>query len=87
LRFDVVVERSEDGCYVAYALELLGRHTQAKTSNKLVERIKEATELYPNVNSRSSIEELASVQFIEVEVSRLKTEDSLRMPSTRDIST
>jgi predicted RNase H-like HicB family nuclease len=51
LKFDVVVERSEDSYYVAYVAKLLGRHTQAKTSNKLVERIRKATELYPNVNS------------------------------------
>jgi predicted RNase H-like HicB family nuclease len=51
LKFDVVVERSEDNCYVAYVAKLLGRHAQAKTSNKLVERIRKATELYSNVDS------------------------------------
>jgi predicted RNase H-like HicB family nuclease len=47
LKFDVVVERSEDSYYVAYVAKLLGRHTQAKTSNKLVERIKESDGALP----------------------------------------
>ncbi|MEM0324193.1 type II toxin-antitoxin system HicB family antitoxin [Thermofilum sp.] len=46
LSFTVVIEKDEDGYYVAYVPELPGCHTQAKTLDELLERIKEAVELY-----------------------------------------
>jgi predicted RNase H-like HicB family nuclease len=64
----VVIEKDEDGYYVAYVPELPGCHTQAKTLDELLERIKEAVELYLEVEG-SPVEmgrELLSLQFIEV---------------------
>jgi len=46
LKFAVVVERDEDGYYVASVPELLGCHTQAKTLDELTKRVKEAIEVY-----------------------------------------
>jgi len=43
--FSVVVERDEDGYYVASVPELPGCHTQARSLDKLMERVKEAIEL------------------------------------------
>jgi hypothetical protein len=43
--FSVIVERDEDGYYVASVPELHGCHTQARSLDKLVERVKEAVEL------------------------------------------
>jgi predicted RNase H-like HicB family nuclease len=43
--FSVVVERDEDGYYVASVPELPGCHTQARSLDKLMERIREAVEL------------------------------------------
>jgi predicted RNase H-like HicB family nuclease len=43
--FSVVVERDEDGYYVASVPELAGCHTQARSLDKLMERIREAIEL------------------------------------------
>ena len=43
--FNVVVERDEDGYYVASVPELPGCHTQARSLDKLMERIREAVEL------------------------------------------
>ena len=43
--FSVIVERDEDGYYVASVPELRGCHTQARSLDKLIERIKEAIEL------------------------------------------
>ena len=43
--FDVVIERDRDGYYVATVPTLPGCHTQAKTLDKLMERIREAAEL------------------------------------------
>jgi predicted RNase H-like HicB family nuclease len=47
--FSVVVERDEDGYYVASVPELPGCHTQARSLDKLIERIREAIELYLDV--------------------------------------
>ena len=43
--FCVIVERDEDGYYVASVPALPGCHTQARSLDKLVERIREAIEL------------------------------------------
>jgi predicted RNase H-like HicB family nuclease len=43
--FDVIIERDEEGSYVATVPELPGCHTQAKSLDKLIERIREAIEL------------------------------------------
>lgn len=43
--FDVVVEQDEEGYYVASVPTLPGCHTQAKSLDELLERIKEAIEL------------------------------------------
>jgi len=43
--FSVVVERDEDGYYVASVPALPGCHTQARSLDKLLERIKEAIAL------------------------------------------
>jgi predicted RNase H-like HicB family nuclease len=43
--FTVVIERDEDGYYVATVPVLRGCHTQAKTLDTLMKRIREAIEL------------------------------------------
>jgi predicted RNase H-like HicB family nuclease len=43
--FNVVIERDTEGYYVASVPALPGCHTQAKSLDKLVERIQEAIEL------------------------------------------
>ncbi len=45
----VIVERDEEGWYVGSVPELPGCHTQAKTLDELMERVKEAIELYLEV--------------------------------------
>jgi len=40
--FSVVIERDEDGYYVGSVPELKGCHTQAKSLDELMERVKEA---------------------------------------------
>jgi predicted RNase H-like HicB family nuclease len=42
---DVIVERDEDGYYVAVVPQLPGCHTQARSLPLLMDRIKEAVEL------------------------------------------
>jgi predicted RNase H-like HicB family nuclease len=43
--FSVVIEKDEDGYFVATVPELRGCHTQAKSLDRLMKRIKEAVEL------------------------------------------
>lgn len=45
----MVIEKDEDGYYVASVPELPGCHTQAKTLDELIERVREAVELYLEV--------------------------------------
>ena len=40
--FTVIVEKDEDGFYVAEVPELRGCHTQARSLDELMERIREA---------------------------------------------
>lgn len=43
--FNVIVERDSDGFYVASVPSLRGCHTQARSLDELMERIREAVEL------------------------------------------
>ena len=43
--FSVIVERDEEGYYVASVPELPGCHTQARSLDKLLDRVREAIEL------------------------------------------
>lgn len=43
--FNVVIERDEDGYFVATVPELRGCHTQAKSLDVLMKRVKEAIQL------------------------------------------
>ena len=45
LQFDVVIERDEEGYYVASVPQLPGCHTQAKSLDEVTQRIREAVEL------------------------------------------
>jgi predicted RNase H-like HicB family nuclease len=45
LEFSVIIERDEDGFYVASVPALRGCHTQAKSLDVLMRRIQEAIEL------------------------------------------
>jgi predicted RNase H-like HicB family nuclease len=44
-QFDVIVEKDSAGYFVASVPALLGCHTQAKSLDELMERIREAIEL------------------------------------------
>jgi predicted RNase H-like HicB family nuclease len=44
-QFDVVIERDEEGFYVASVPQLPGCHTQARSLDEVTTRIREAAEL------------------------------------------
>jgi predicted RNase H-like HicB family nuclease len=66
LKFAVIVERDEDGYYVASVPELPGCHTQAKTLDELMKRVREAIEAYLEAESVEPAEgvDLTSIQFV-----------------------
>ena len=49
-RFDVIIERDEEGYYVASVPQLAGCHTQARSLDEVTQRIREAIELCLEVN-------------------------------------
>jgi predicted RNase H-like HicB family nuclease len=51
--FHVVIERDSGGYYVASVPALPGCHTQAKSLDQLVERVKEAIALYLEVEGEA----------------------------------
>ncbi|MBU3966753.1 MAG: type II toxin-antitoxin system HicB family antitoxin [Euryarchaeota archaeon] len=70
-QFTVIIEQDEDGIYVASVPELEGCHTQAKTLDELRERVKEAIQLYLEVESDLINEvplKFVGIQKVEVAV-------------------
>ena len=65
--FNVVVERDAEGFYVASVPALPGCHTQAKSLDELMERIKEAIALCLEVRGEVS----ESLDFVGVQRVRL----------------
>lgn len=61
--FNVVIERDAEGYYVATVPELPGCHTQAKSLDKLMQRIREAIKLCLEVRQ----EEVTPQEFIGVQ--------------------
>ncbi|MGA2939556.1 MAG: type II toxin-antitoxin system HicB family antitoxin [Syntrophobacteraceae bacterium] len=53
-RFRVIIERDREGYYVASVPALRGCHTQAKSLDELVTRIREATELCLEVEGKDT---------------------------------
>jgi predicted RNase H-like HicB family nuclease len=65
-KFTVVIERDEDGYYVASVPALRGCHTQAKNLDTLMKRVREVVELCLEDKSVSSSLELIGIQQISV---------------------
>ena len=62
--FNVIIERDTDGFYVATVPELKGCHTQAKSLDVLLERIKEAIGLCVQVEDVPITTEFVGLQRI-----------------------
>jgi predicted RNase H-like HicB family nuclease len=61
--FNVVVERDGEGFYVASVPELKGCHTQARSLDELMDRIREAAELCLETQG----EETENLEFVGVQ--------------------
>lgn len=67
LKYSVVIERDEDGLYIASIPELPGCHTQARSIDEVMSRIKEAAELYLEATGLEPSEnEFVGIQILEV---------------------
>lgn len=64
--FPVLIEQDEDGMYLATVPDLKGCHTQAKTMEKLMPRIKEAIDLCVEVEKKR-LGEIPRLKFIGVQ--------------------
>ena len=66
--FTVVIERDEDGYLVGSVPSLKGCHTQARTMDELLERMKEAIQLCLEVEGEEASEplELVGIQRLAV---------------------
>ena len=71
--FYVIIERDEDGYYVADVPELPGCHTQAKSLDKLLQRVREAIELYLEAFPQyQRLGEFIGIQRVSVKLSNAK---------------
>lgn len=61
--FDMVIERDADGYYVASVPALRGCHTQARSLDDLMERVREVIELCLEVQG----EDVESLEFVGVQ--------------------
>jgi predicted RNase H-like HicB family nuclease len=61
--FTVIVERDSEGWYLAKVPELRGCHTQARSLDQLMRRIREAVELCLEVDDETP----ASAEFVGVQ--------------------
>jgi predicted RNase H-like HicB family nuclease len=67
--FNVIIERDLDGYFVASVPSLPGCHTQAKSLDELMERIREAILLCLEVQSQSTDSlEFIGLQRVAVEI-------------------
>ena len=62
-QFDVIIERDEDGLYVGSIPQLSGCHTQGRSLDELMERVREAAELCLEVEGASA----QSLEFIGIQ--------------------
>lgn len=63
MEFNIIIEKDEEGWYVASVSEIQGCHTQGKTIPQVLERIKEAIEVCLEADG----EEIKPMKFIGIQ--------------------
>ena len=65
-KFNLIIEKGEDGYLISEVVELPGCHTQAKSMDELIERTKEAISLYLEEQGSEIKDNFLGIQKIEV---------------------
>lgn len=63
VEYNVIIEKAEDGWFIATVPEIQGCYTQAKTIPELLERIKEAIEVCLEADG----EEIIPLKFVGIQ--------------------
>ncbi len=66
--FNILIEQGEDGYLIAEVIGLPGCHTQAKSHDKLITRVKEAISLYLKCQTDTEIKLDSFIGLQKVEV-------------------
>ena len=64
--FTVIIEKGKDGYLISEVVGLPGCHTQAKTMDELMERTKEAIQLYLEEDKEEILTQFIGIQKIAV---------------------
>ena len=67
--FTVLIERDEDGIYIAKVPDIPGCYTQGKTVEQVMERIKEAVQVCLQSENKDNYQPLKFVGIQQLEVS------------------
>ena len=70
VEFNVVIEKDEDGWYVATAPDIPGCYTQGKTIPQVLERIKEAIEVCLEADGSEKVRPLKFIGLQRVEIAQ-----------------
>lgn len=65
-KYNVIIEKDEEGWFVSEVVGLPGCHTQAKSMDELLKRTKEAIKAYTAEDKNVEISKFVGVQQIEV---------------------
>ncbi|MBS3091132.1 type II toxin-antitoxin system HicB family antitoxin [Candidatus Pacearchaeota archaeon] len=68
MEYNVIIEKDEEGWFVASVPEIQGCHTQGKTIQQVLERIKEAIEVCLEADGKEIIKPMKFVGIQRVEV-------------------
>lgn len=69
MEFNVIIEKDEEGWYVASVPEIQGCYTQGKTISQVLERIKEAIEVCLEADQ----EDIKPMKFIGIQRVEIKS--------------
>jgi len=64
--YTLIIEKGEDGYFIGSIVELPGCHTQGKTIEEVLSNIKEAVELYLEVEKPEVTTEFIGIQKINL---------------------
>ena len=56
MEYTAIIEKTEDGCYIAHCAQVPNAHTQGDTIEEVIENLKEAIELILDCEKEIAIE-------------------------------